>query len=126
MKRQQVAEATANKNRWLLETFAFPYIGRRRSLRSHRPNCWTCCARWRCAASSKRRNGSSKSAQVFRFPIVEGRAEADPTASLKGALKTPKTKHRAAITEPKNDVSLGCYLSSLKAGADVVAFKRGA
>lgn len=39
--------------------------------------------------------------QIFRYAIQTGRAERDPSQDLKGALKTPKTKHLAAIIEPK-------------------------
>jgi integrase len=39
--------------------------------------------------------------QVFRYAVVTGRAERDPTTDLKGALPQPKKIHRAAITEPK-------------------------
>lgn len=36
--------------------------------------------------------------QVFRFAISSALADADPTYGLKGALTSPKVKHRAAIT----------------------------
>ncbi|WP_425312502.1 tyrosine-type recombinase/integrase [Methylocella tundrae] len=39
--------------------------------------------------------------EVFRFAIATGRAEANPTGSLKGALTPPTVQHRAAIIEPK-------------------------
>lgn len=39
--------------------------------------------------------------QIFRFAVAEGSTERDVTADLRGALKTPKKKHYAAITEPK-------------------------
>ncbi|CAJ0854264.1 Prophage integrase IntA [freshwater sediment metagenome] len=39
--------------------------------------------------------------EVFRYAVATGRAENDPTASLKGALTTPVRVHRAAIIEPK-------------------------
>ena len=39
--------------------------------------------------------------QVFRYAVVTGRAERDPTTDLKGALPQPKRTHRAAITDPK-------------------------
>lgn len=39
--------------------------------------------------------------EVFRYAVATGRAESDPTASLKGALTTPVRVHRAAIIEPK-------------------------
>jgi integrase len=39
--------------------------------------------------------------EIFRYAVATGRAENDPTASLKGALTTPVVTHRAAITEPR-------------------------
>lgn len=39
--------------------------------------------------------------RIFRYAIATGRAETDPTYALQGALTTPKTTHRAAITEAK-------------------------
>lgn len=41
------------------------------------------------------------SGQIFRYAVVTGRASRDITLELKGALKQPKEKHFAAITEPK-------------------------
>ena len=39
--------------------------------------------------------------QVFRYAVSTGRADADPTGALKGALSAPTVQHRAAIIEPK-------------------------
>lgn len=39
--------------------------------------------------------------QVFRYAIVTGRAERDPSADLKGALTPYRSKHMATITDPK-------------------------
>jgi integrase len=44
--------------------------------------------------------------QVFRYAVVTGRAERDPTTDLKGALPQPKRTHRAAITDPKKAAKL--------------------
>jgi integrase len=38
--------------------------------------------------------------EVFRFAVATGRAEADPTTALRGALTAPVVCHRAAIVEP--------------------------
>ena len=38
--------------------------------------------------------------QIFRYAIVTGRAERDPSADLKGALTPRRQKHHAAITDP--------------------------
>lgn len=37
---------------------------------------------------------------IFRYAIATGRAQRDISTDLRGALITPKTKHRAAILEP--------------------------
>ena len=37
---------------------------------------------------------------VFRYAIVTGRAERDPSIDLRGALTAPKVIHRAAIVDP--------------------------
>ncbi len=39
--------------------------------------------------------------EVFRYAVVTGRADRDPTADLKGALPPAKPKHFAALTDPK-------------------------
>jgi integrase len=39
--------------------------------------------------------------QIFRYAVATGRAERDPSADLKGALTTAKSKSMAAITDPK-------------------------
>lgn len=39
--------------------------------------------------------------RVFRYAIVTGRADRDPSQDLKGALKAPKVVHRAAIVDAK-------------------------
>lgn len=48
--------------------------------------------------------------QIFRYAIVTDRAERDPAADLKGALAPLQTRHRAAITEPKE---VGALLLSI-------------
>lgn len=41
------------------------------------------------------------SGQILRYAVVTGRATRDISQDLKGALKQPKEKHFAAITEPR-------------------------
>ena len=53
-----------------------------------------------------------KIGEVFRYAIATARAEIDPTAALKGALSSPKVKHRAAITDPQ---ALGAFLRAVEA-----------
>lgn len=44
--------------------------------------------------------------QVFRYAVVTGRAEGDPTGALRGALASRKPKHHASITDPKEAAML--------------------
>jgi integrase len=44
--------------------------------------------------------------QIFRYAVATGRAERDPAADLKGALTPLKTRHHAAITDPKEAAAL--------------------
>ncbi len=50
--------------------------------------------------------------QIFRYAVVTGRAERDPSADLKGALPPATKKHFAAITDPKK---VGALLRMLDA-----------
>ena len=50
--------------------------------------------------------------QVFRFGIATGKVERDITPDLRDALTTPRVKHRAAITEPKE---VGKFLLAIDA-----------
>lgn len=44
---------------------------------------------------------SQNCGQVFRYAVVTGRAERDPTGDLRGAIPPTKAKHHASITDPK-------------------------
>lgn len=102
MQQQQVAEVTANKNRWLLETFLFPALGARPISEITPRELLTVLkkieAKGKLETASRAKN---KAGQVFRFAIREDKAQNDPTSSLRGALKTPQVKHHAAVTDPK-------------------------
>ena len=50
--------------------------------------------------------------QVFRYAVATGRAERDPSADLKGALKSKTKRHHAAITDP---VEVGRLLLAIDA-----------
>ncbi|MEW9624700.1 tyrosine-type recombinase/integrase [Rhodanobacter geophilus] len=101
MARQDVAEITKLKNKWILETFLFPEIGAL-PLGSITPRVLLDALRKIEDAGllDTANRAKVKAGQVFRWAILEGKAEADPTASLRGALKQPKAKHHAAITDP--------------------------
>jgi len=48
--------------------------------------------------------------QIFRYAIATGRAERDPSPDLRGALRSVKQTHHAAITDPK---AIGALLRAI-------------
>jgi integrase len=98
---QDAATVTLAKRRWILESFLFPEIG-------NRPISEVTPRELLAALRKVEKTGKFETAkrakitarQVFQFAILEGKAESDPTASLRGALKAPPVKHHAAITDP--------------------------
>jgi integrase len=102
MHRQTVADVTAAKQRWLLESFLFPEVGSM-PINEISPNKLLAALRKIEATGKLETAARAKiiAGQVFRFAITEGRAEADPTTSLRGTLKSPVVKHHPAVTDPK-------------------------
>lgn len=101
MGRQEVAEVTANKTRWILETFLFPEIGSR-PISEITPRELLAALR-KVEESGKletAKRAKIKAGQIFRYAMLEGKVKTDPTTSLRGALKPPKNRHHAAITDP--------------------------
>ncbi len=97
----QVAENTASKNRWLLDDYLLPDLGPR-PIREIMPRDLLDVLR-RIEGTGKleaAKRAKTKAGEVFRYAVREGLADSDPTASLKGALKAPNTRHRPAITDP--------------------------
>lgn len=99
--RQAGAEVTLQKSRWILETFLFPEIG---DLPMQAISARVLLAALRRVEATGKletaKRARIKAGQVFRWAILEGRADTDPTASLRGALTTPNAKHHATVTDP--------------------------
>jgi len=85
-----------------LEKDAFPWIGDRPITEITPPELLKCLRRIeeRGAVESAHRVKNYCS-QIFRYAIVTGRAERNPSSDLKDALITPTKQNRAAITDPK-------------------------
>jgi integrase len=96
--REGKAGATLNKKRWLV-SLALPDLGKR-------PIGEITASEILVPLKKVEALGNFETAkrlravigQVFRFAISSALAEIDPTYGLKGALTSPKVKHRAAIT----------------------------
>ena len=96
-----LAEVTANKNRWLMESFLFPAIGNRPVAEVTPRELLAALRKIEVAGKLETaRRARVKAGQVFRYAILEGIAEHDPTSALRRALKAPRQKHHAALTDP--------------------------
>lgn len=100
-RREAKADRTLNKLEWLL-SLARPSIGSRPIAEITAPDVLSVLR----AVEARGRHETARRlratiGQVFRYAVATGRAEADPTNALKGALTTPTVQHRAAIIEPK-------------------------
>jgi len=99
--REERAAITLDKIRWLLG-MAYPMIG---SLPISKISPQEVLAVLRKVEATGRyesaRRMRSVLSRVFRYGIATARTDRDVAADLRGALITPKVKHLAAITTPK-------------------------
>lgn len=110
-KSQGWAASNADKVMGRLENDAFPWLGARPIAEITPPEVLKVLRRIeeRGAIESAHRV-RNYCGQIFRYAIVTGRAERDPSSDLRGALPTPTKIHRAAITDPK---AIGGLLRSI-------------
>ena len=104
------AEATVEKNRWLLEDLAAPL--------AHRPASEIKPAEILSLLKQVEKRGHRETAHrlrgtigsTYRFAIANLKVENDPTYPLRGALLQPNVRHRPGITD---EVRLGELLRSI-------------
>ncbi|MGP8233091.1 MAG: tyrosine-type recombinase/integrase [Methylovirgula sp.] len=100
-RREKKADNTLGKLEWLL-SLASPGIGARPITEITAPEI---LAVLRAVESRGKRESARRLratiGAVFRYAVATGRADADPTGALRGALASPVVQHRAAIIEPK-------------------------
>jgi len=99
--REGLAPVTLDKIRWLLG-MAYPMIG---SCPISQLTALDALAVLRKVEASGRyesaRRMRSVLSRVFRYAIATARAERDIAADLRGAITTPRSRHLAAITTPR-------------------------
>ncbi len=96
--REGKADATVSKKRWLL-SLALPDLGKRPIGEISASEILVPLRRVEALGNFETaKRLRAVIGQIFRFAISSALAEADPTYGLKGALTSPKVKHRAAIT----------------------------
>jgi integrase len=99
-RREGRSEATLRKNRWLLEP-AFAAFGDRPIGEVSAPELLHALRKFELRGRyESARRLRTVAGMIFRYAIATGRATRDISVDLRGALTTPKKKHRAAITEP--------------------------
>lgn len=89
------------KVRRRFERDLFPWLGPRPIADIKAPEILRCLRRIeeRGALETARR-ALSECGQLFRYAVVTGRADSDPTRDLRGALSTPTVRHMPSITDP--------------------------
>lgn len=108
-----------------LENDLFPQIGRRPINQVTAPELLMALRKIEARGAIETAHRAKQTAgQVFRYAIATGRAERDPSADLKGALKSPTKKHLAAITEPKDVGKLLVAIEGFQGTASVKAALR--
>ena len=100
--RQDLASATANKHRWLLERHILPVLGAKPIITITAADVLAMLQRLesRGLLETAGRARSQVSA-VFRHAVATLRAPGDPTVALRGAIKSPRVTHHAAVTDPR-------------------------
>jgi integrase len=100
-RREGKADLTVGKAEWLL-SLASPALGNRPIKEIAAPEVLavlrTVESRGKLETAKRLR---ATIGQVFRYAVATGRAEADPTGALSGAIASPVVRHRSAIVEPK-------------------------
>lgn len=112
MARQEVAAVTLIKNQWIL-AHLFPSIGSSPIAAIAARELLDAEATGKVETANRVK---VRAGQVFRYAVMEGNATADLTASLRGALKSPKGKPHAAVTDPAR-MRGGCALSRNSLGS---------
>jgi integrase len=100
LEREERAQATLTKKRWLLD-FAFPAFGDRPITEITARELLALLREVEGRGLYETANRlRSTCGMVFRYAIATGRAERDPSGDLRGALTTPQVSHRATIVDP--------------------------
>jgi len=103
--------SNTSKTERRLEVDVFPWLGNRPIADITAPDLLTVLRRTETrGAIDTAHRVLQTCGQVFRYAIVTGRAQRDPSADLRGALKSSKGGHFAAVTEPK---AIGALLRAL-------------
>jgi integrase len=116
----QKSEASDIRIRNLLKRDLFPSLGHRPIKEISPPELLQVLRRIEARTQDTARKARQYAGQIFRYAIQTGRAERDPSADLKGALKAHISGHFAAITDPKELGKLMTDIKNYSRGTPVV------
>lgn len=109
MAKQSVAWVPTHTNtvKARLEAYIFPHIGSRPISEIRPPELLAVLRRLEARGTIETAHRVKQiCGQIFRYAVVTGRAESDPSTPLSGALASVKVKHMAAITDRKEVAGL--------------------
>jgi integrase len=120
-RRERKAAVTVSKTEWLL-SLAMPALGNRPIKEITAPDILTVLrtveSRGKLETAKRLR---ATVGQVFRYAVATGRADADPTGALAGAIAAPVARHRAAIVAPKAFGALVRAIATYEGAPETVA-----
>lgn len=106
----------------LLKNHLVPYIGDRPIIEITPPELLFALKKMQAKGILDSAQRAKQTAgQIFRYAIQTGRLMSDPSRDLTGALTPPKTKHFAALTEPKDVAQLLVAIDSYQGTPSVQA-----
>ncbi len=101
VRRNEWASTHADKVIARLENDVFPWIGTRPIRQLTPPELLAVFRRIEARGAIETAHRAKDScSQAFRYAVATGQADSDPTRDLRDALRTPVTRHMAAITDP--------------------------
>ena len=105
------SEGTVERAEWMLETFIYPYIGRKPLDKIEPADVLAALRRVEVRGRHETaRRTRQRVSMVFRYGVATGRCKRDITADLDGALTAPTRKHHASIIDP---VGIGQLLRAI-------------
>ena len=123
--RGKKAISTEKRQQALLKKDLFPYLGNRPIADINTPEVLKVLRKIETRGAIETAHRAKRLlGQVFRFAIVTGRAERDPSADLKDALAQPTKTHFKSITDPAEVGPLIAAINSYQATPVVMAALR--
>jgi integrase len=120
-RRERKAAVTVSKTEWLM-SLAMPALGNRPIKEITAPDILTVLrtveSRGKLETTKRLR---ATVGQVFRYAVATGRADADPTGALAGAIAAPVARHRAAIVAPEAFGALLRAIATYEGAPETVA-----